>query len=286
MSKTIWLKRGLLVLLACIIVTGYGSSCPFKKKEKKTTTGSSGTFTPTTGSSSDDYGNTYSTATSISAGGSKPGTISPSDDVDFFRFSASANSQYTISITLGTLGDSVLYLYSTNGTTLITSNDDYTGYASRIVWTCTSNGTYYIKVSGFDSDDTGTYTLVLTSSAGGTTGTISDGEMLGTGSYVGLIRATINCEPNSGVFGTPVTLTITFTSGGSYVNQIKVYQKPSGGTSYTYTPDVNPVKQSANVWVAPSAGIFLTGNAAWVKFVGVNSGGTEIVLGIIEVNNP
>jgi hypothetical protein len=284
MSKTIWLKRGILVLLAGLIVTSYGFSCPFKK-DKKTATGSSGTVTPpttTTGSSGDNYANTYSTATLISAGSSTAGTISPSNDVDFFRFSASANSQYTISITLGTLGDSVLYLYGTNGTTLITSNDDYNGNASRIVWTCTSNGTYYIKVSGYESDDTGTYTLVLT--AGGGTGTISNGTMSGTGSYAGLIYANIVCNPNSGPFGTPVTITVTFTLGGSYVNAIKIYQKLVGG-SYNYVSGIDPVKQSANVWVSPP-GVVLYGTSGWLKFAGVNSSGTEIVLGIIEVNDP
>ncbi|MBI4739165.1 hypothetical protein HY772_06435 [Candidatus Woesearchaeota archaeon] len=166
MGKTIWLKRGLLVFLAGLMVIGYGFSCPLLKKKKKSVMT---TETPTDGSS-------------------------------------------------------------------------------------------------------------------GETGTISDGTMEGIGSYVGLISATINCDPNSGPYGTPVTITITFTKGGSYVNSIKVYQKLVGG-SYIYYSGVDPVKQSANVWVSPE-GIGLTGNAGWLKFVGVNSGGTEIVLGIIEVNNP
>lgn len=119
---------------------------------------------------------------------------------------------------------------------------------------------------------------------GGTIYTISDGTMEGIGDYVGLIHANINCNPNSGPAFTPVTVIITFTSGGSYVNAIKVYQKVPGG-SWTYTPDCDPYKQSANVWHSPSD-LVLTGVAAWVKFVGVDSGLTEIVLGTIAVNNP
>lgn len=127
------------------------------------------------------------------------------------------------------------------------------------------------------------------SSSGGDSGssggyTITNGSIQGIGSYTGLIYATITCSPNSGTLGTPVTYTITFSSGGSYINDIKVYQRVPYG-SYIYTPDCDPVKQSANVWIAPND-IFLTGNAAWVKFSGVDGSASEICLGVIEVNDP
>ncbi|MFH0888179.1 MAG: hypothetical protein V1871_03110 [Planctomycetota bacterium] len=122
-----------------------------------------------------------------------------------------------------------------------------------------------------------------TSSGSSGTYTISNGTMQGIGSYVGLISATITSTPNTGLANTSIAVTITFTSGGSDVDAIKAYQKVPGG-SYVYTPNLDPVEQSANVWVTSS--IRLNVNKVWVKFVGVNTADTEIVSGTITLNNP
>ncbi|NLE58432.1 MAG: S8 family serine peptidase, partial [Planctomycetes bacterium] len=104
-------------------------------------------------------------------------------DQDWFRFSATANVSYVVQTSdLGDLSanstagkvsskgdvgsayaDTILALYGTDGTTLITSNDDGGGgMASRIAWTCPTTGTYYFKVYGYGSGSTGTYSVSVT----------------------------------------------------------------------------------------------------------------------------
>ena len=66
---------------------------------------------------------------------------------------------YSITVTLGTLGDSTLTLYDTSGTITLEFNDDYTvTFASQIVWAAHTTGTYYVAVAGYLSE-TGGYSL-------------------------------------------------------------------------------------------------------------------------------
>ncbi|MBX2999641.1 MAG: discoidin domain-containing protein [Caldilineaceae bacterium] len=68
-------------------------------------------------------------------------------DEDWVKFTAASGVQYTIeTLNLGSQNDTYLFLYSTDGRTLLASNDDADGVASRIRWTAPTNGTYYIKV--------------------------------------------------------------------------------------------------------------------------------------------
>ncbi|MDX9953134.1 MAG: Ig-like domain-containing protein [Anaerolineae bacterium] len=75
------------------------------------------------------------------------------DDQDWVKFSATAGITYTLRTTdIGGYADTVLYLYGTNGTTLIDYNDDYgeMGYSSRIDWKPNVSGTYYAQVKHWD----------------------------------------------------------------------------------------------------------------------------------------
>jgi hypothetical protein len=111
----------------------------------------------------DDYGNSAAAATAIGMPSSTAGAIETTSDVDWFKFQAVAGKTYVLTVGLGTLPDSVLYLYDTNGAGQLAINDDYgSGNASQITWTAPTSGTYYAAVAGYGSN-TGTYTL----SAGG-----------------------------------------------------------------------------------------------------------------------
>jgi uncharacterized repeat protein (TIGR01451 family) len=67
-------------------------------------------------------------------------------DGDWIKFAAEEGTHYLISTSdLGTAADTYLYLYDTDGTTLLASNDDYDGsLASQIEWQAPSSGTYYV----------------------------------------------------------------------------------------------------------------------------------------------
>ena len=124
---------------------------------------------------SDDYGDTYDTATALTIGTGTDGSIETQGDVDFFSFSASANTTYTIETSLSTLDDSIIYLYDTDGSTLLTYNDDRTpgsDLSSLIKWNCQTAGTYYVKVKAFSTSQTGSYTITVSNV--GTPSTVDD----------------------------------------------------------------------------------------------------------------
>ena len=81
-------------------------------------------------------------------------------DVDFARFTAAANTTYTIfTANLGPSSDTFLDLYQSDGTTLITSNDDRGGgVASRIVYTPTAAGDLVVRVRHYSSTVSGSGT--------------------------------------------------------------------------------------------------------------------------------
>ncbi|PIU13223.1 MAG: hypothetical protein COT21_02340, partial [Hadesarchaea archaeon CG08_land_8_20_14_0_20_51_8] len=105
--------------------------------------------------------NSPATATTISIDGiAQSHTIDPAGDVDYVKFSATSGTEYTIETTLGTCTDTYIYLYDTDGTSIIDYDDDSgEGYASQIIWTCMSSGNYYVKIRHYSDDDAGSYDI-------------------------------------------------------------------------------------------------------------------------------
>ncbi len=117
----------------------------------------------------DGFGNTAATAGAIAVPSSISGTLEFASDVDWFSFQAAAGKSYVFSTVLGTLRDSVLYLYGSNGKTQLAFNDDYgSSLASRIAWTAPASGTYYLVVGGYGNKLSGSFVLNV-QAAGSTT---------------------------------------------------------------------------------------------------------------------
>jgi hypothetical protein len=73
-------------------------------------------------------------------------------DVDWIKFYATVGTTYIIeTFNLSANSDTYIYLYDSNGN-LIAENDDYSGLASRIEWTCQQDGYYYVKIRHFDNN--------------------------------------------------------------------------------------------------------------------------------------
>lgn len=89
-------------------------------------------------------------------------------DVDYVNFSAEAGSTYVIEthlLTSAGITDTVLDLYGTDGTTLITSNDDVILgeiRSSRIIWKATSTGTFFVRAIELYNSSGGSYDLTIT----------------------------------------------------------------------------------------------------------------------------
>ena len=108
----------------------------------------------------DDHGNNAATATAVGVPSSTAGTIEVTGDSDWFKFQAVAGKHYVFNVQLGTLSDSVLYLYDTNGVAQLAFNDDYgSSSASQITWTATTSGAVYLAVGGYGNTCTGTYSM-------------------------------------------------------------------------------------------------------------------------------
>jgi len=92
--------------------------------------------------------NTAANAKAIMVGTTQSRNFDATGDQDWVKFTAQSGVAYTVlTSNLGVNADTYLYLYGTDGTTLLASNDDYGGtLASRIDWQAPASGTYYVMV--------------------------------------------------------------------------------------------------------------------------------------------
>jgi len=78
-------------------------------------------------------------------------TLFPVRNWDWIAVDLTAGVPYEIFTTnLNETGDRYIYLYDTDGTTQVDSNDDYLDYDSRITYMPSADGTYFIQVRPYD----------------------------------------------------------------------------------------------------------------------------------------
>ena len=89
-----------------------------------------------------------STSNVLMAGVVQPHNFDALSDEDWMQLQGAQGAYYLISTSeLGPSADTCLYLYDTDGATLLASNDDHNGtLASQIEWTAPASGTYYVVV--------------------------------------------------------------------------------------------------------------------------------------------
>lgn len=99
--------------------------------------------------------NTYTEAQPIY--GLQTHNIGALADEDWVSFQAEEGQQYVLMTSnLGLNADTFLYLYDTDGQTLLAANDDYGGtLASRIVWESPASGNYYVVVKHWNPNVAG-----------------------------------------------------------------------------------------------------------------------------------
>ncbi len=108
----------------------------------------------------DDHSHFPVNATPIGAPSTSGGEINFLADRDFFSFSGLQDVLYRIFTTTGTLTDTELWLYDTNGVTELAYNDESgVGSASQIIWSPPTDGTYFLAVRAYQNSSVGTYTL-------------------------------------------------------------------------------------------------------------------------------
>ena len=115
---------------------------------------------------SDDYSANVQTTGAVAVGGSATGTIETAHDQDWFAVELVAGRTYQFDLGGspsggGTLSDTFLRaIYDSEGRYQSSSyNDDFEGGRdSRVTFTASQSGMYYVRASG-DRDETGSYTL-------------------------------------------------------------------------------------------------------------------------------
>ena len=120
----------------------------------------------------DDFGNTKETAGEVSVGGIATGTIDSAGDRDWFAVELVAGRTYVIDLRGsrtddGTLSDPYLRgIHDADGNLISGTTDDDSGAGrnSRVSFTATESGTYYIAAGAFGSRQ-GTYELEVTDTA-------------------------------------------------------------------------------------------------------------------------
>ncbi len=107
----------------------------------------------------DDHANSVERATVVTVGEPMQGALDYDGDEDFFTFEAEEGKVYQIDVGLGTLPDSWLDIYDSDGFQIASNDDrDDDSLASRIVWKAPSSGEYYAAVGGYG---VGSYTLTV-----------------------------------------------------------------------------------------------------------------------------
>ena len=112
-----------------------------------------GTYTLTVSHSTivDDHGDDVDDTTAIRLGADVQGALDYDGDIDYFRFQAERGQSYQIDVALGTLDDSIVYLYDGDGWFMLTNDDEE-------YWETPSSGERYVTVEGYGI---GTYTLTV-----------------------------------------------------------------------------------------------------------------------------
>jgi hypothetical protein len=111
--------------------------------------------------------------------------------------------------------------------------------------------------------------------------TISDSEIVGSDGFD--IHGTVDCEPNEGPMGTPVTITIVFDRGAPLVYEIQTLQATEESSyEFVRTPEIDPVLCDAATW-SVGHGVYLSGKNGVVRF-SVRNTDTEIGRGDIDIN--
>lgn len=106
----------------------------------------------------------------IALGETQSHNFDRSGDEDWLRFTAEAGQAYILETSnLSPASDTYLYLYDTDGSTLLAANDDYGGgLASQVEWETPAAGTYFVLVSHWNPNAGGcgtSYEISVTPSA-------------------------------------------------------------------------------------------------------------------------
>lgn len=118
----------------------------------------------------DDFAGNPGTAGSVDPGAPAFGNLEQGRDTDWFRASLTAGQSYVFDLEgqptgAGSLSDPLLRLFDANGNEVAVNDDGGEGYNSRLQFSPSASGAYYVSAEAF-GNATGTYRLTMTGTAG------------------------------------------------------------------------------------------------------------------------
>ena len=111
----------------------------------------------------DRHGDTAASGTQVSIGTSYQGSISPKDDLDYFRFSAQRGITYSVRLDSAAGEDASVAIEDSEGEVLVTNR----GGGQQISWTAPSDGDFYVSLAQASqaSDPVRIYTITIEADA-------------------------------------------------------------------------------------------------------------------------
>jgi hypothetical protein len=123
----------------------------------------------------------------VAVGGSSTGNLETTGDRDWFQIQLAAGAAYSIDLQgqqagVGTLEDPYLRVHDGTGALLAENDDIVLGVNrdSRLTFTPSAAGTYYLEAGAFADNYTGTYTVTVSSTIHVITGDNGDNTLIGT----------------------------------------------------------------------------------------------------------
>lgn len=114
--------------------------------------------------------NSAAQANDVNLGDQATGAINPAEDVDYFAFTADAGTVLNIDVDAQQVGSSLdptLELFDRDGVTSLRFNDDFDGLDSRIIFTVTVTGRYFIAIRDFTRRGGPNFTYRINFATGG-----------------------------------------------------------------------------------------------------------------------
>ena len=158
--------------------------------------------TSTVQDQNDDYGSDIDTEGLITIGSQILGEINRPGDKDWIKVKLKKNFTYQFDLIGETLSDSLLRLYSQDGSYITENDDGGNGLDSRIVHTAQETKSYFLEADSYLSNKNGTYTLSATQTSGapqpGWKSTDGWGEVSAKRAFESLLSITLPSQVNLG----------------------------------------------------------------------------------------
>ena len=224
----------------------------------------------------------------MTVNGSHSGTVELAGDKDVYAITLAAGQSYTFDLVSSAnggaaLADTYLSLFGSSGT-LLQFNDNFNTLDSRVTYTATTAGTYYLEVRSATASGTGNYLISAKSGFDDHADTITD-----PASPLGLLTidrarlGTIETAGDTDVFrfnleaGHTYSLKATAGTTAGLLRDGELHLLNSAGTILAYNDDANGGLDPEILFTATTSGVH------YLEIAGVKTGTGTYQIGVFDL---